>query len=220
MSRISPGERAAEQRALLDAAALVFDRRGFVGASVKDLADETSTTVRAIKRHFGSKEGVARAVVDEQNRRMVAALDTALLRHGPLEALIHASRAMADLLTSDPTVRAGVRLTMELAACDPAVAGQFRGWVDQVAGLFERAKEAGDVVDRLDPTELGATFVAYFTGVHTLAAVLGEHDELPARLVVMWRTVIDGAAPLGRRLGLHAVTRDAFGGWEEFLGAA
>ncbi len=164
MSRISPGERAAEQRALLDAAALVFDRRGFVGASVKDLADETSTTVRAIKRHFGSKEGVARAVVDEQNRRMVAALDTALLRHGPLEALIHASRAMADLLTSDPTVRAGVRLTMELAACDPAVAGQFRGWVDQVAGLFERAKEAGDVVDRLDPTELGATFVAYFTG--------------------------------------------------------
>ena len=29
--------------------------------------------------------------------------------------------------------------------------------------------------------------------------------------MVLWRTVIDAAAPLGRRLGLHAVTRDAFG---------
>lgn len=220
MPRISPEERTAEQHALLDAAALAFDRVGFAGASVKDLADEASISVRVLKRHFGCKEDVARAVVDEQNRRMVAALDTALLRHGPLEALIHSSREMADLLVGDPTVRAGVRLTMELAASDPAVAGQFRGWVDQVVGLFERAKEAGDVADRLDPSELGASFVAYFTGVHTLAAVLGERDDLHARLVVMWRTVIDAAAPLGRRLGLHAVTRDAFGGWQEFLGAA
>ncbi len=220
MARISPQERTAEQRALLDAAALAFDRLGFAGASVKDLADQAGTSVATLKRHFGHKEAVARAVVDEQNRRMVAALDTALLRHGPIEALIHSSREMADLLVGDPTVRAGVRLTMELGPSDPAVAGQFRGWVEQVSGLFERARESGDVADRFDPAELGVTFVSYFTGVHTLTAMLDERADLHARLVVMWRTVIDAIAPLGRRLGLHAVTRDAFGGWEEFLGAA
>jgi hypothetical protein len=150
-------------------------------------------------------------VIDEQDRRMVAALDHALLRHGPLEALIHSSRAIADQMVSDPMVRAGSRLSMELAATDPAVAGHYRAWIGQLSDVFARAQEAGDIAERVDPAELGATVQPYLTGVHTLSAILTDRADLHAQLVVLWRTIIDATAPLGRRLGLHAVTCDAFG---------
>ena len=197
--------------AIVESAARAFDRVGYVAASLKEIAADAGTDLRVLKVLFPHKEELARAVVDEQDRRMVAALDHALLRHGPLEALIHSSRAIADLMVSDPMVRAGQRLSMELCALDPGIADHYRGWIEQLTELFARAKESGDIADRLDPAELGATVQPYFTGVQTLSAILTGRSDLQARLVVMWRTVIDAAAPLGRRLGLHAVTRDAFG---------
>ena len=204
--------RGAEHRdAIVASAARAFDRAGYTAASLKEIAAVAGTDLRGLKAAFGHKEDLARAVIDEQDRRMVAALDHALLRHGPLEALIHSSRAIADLMVSDVTVRAGSRLAMELGALDPSVAEHHRAWIEQLAGLFARAQESGDIADRIDPAELGATVQPYLSGVQTLSAVLTGRSDLHARLVVLWRTVIDAAAPLGRRLGLHAVTRDAFG---------
>jgi AcrR family transcriptional regulator len=204
--------RGAEYReVIVESAARAFDRVGYAGASLKEIAATAGTDLRALKSVFPHKDDLARAVIDEQDRRMVAALDHALLRHGPLEALIHSSRAVADEMACEPMMRAGARLSMELGALDPDVAAHYRAWVDQLTGLFARAKESGDIADRIDPAELGATVQPYLTGVHTMSALLADRSDLHARLVVMWRTVIDAAAPLGRRLGLHAVTRDAFG---------
>ena len=204
--------RGAQHRdAIVESAARAFDDAGYAAASLAQVAVDAGTDLRGLRSLFRHKEDLARAVMDEQDRRMVAALDHALLRHGPLEALIHSSRAVADQMTTDPVMRAGSRLSMELGALDPAVAARHRAWVDQLTGLFARAQESGDIADRLDPAELGATVQPYLTGVHTFSALLADRADLHARLVVMWRTVIDAAAPLGRRLGLHAVTRDAFG---------
>ena len=197
--------------AVVESAARAFDRVGFAAASLKEIAAEAGTDLRVLRGLFRHKEDLARAVIDEQDRRMVAALDHALLRHGPLEAQIHSSRAIADQMMTDQMMRAGSRLSLELALLEPAVADHYRGWIEQVSGLFARAQEAGDIADRLDPTELGATVQPYLSGVHAYSALLSGRADLHQRLVVLWRTVIDAAAPLGRRLGLHAVTRDAFG---------
>lgn len=202
---------AAQRETIVTSAACAFDRVGYAGASLGQIAAAAGTDLRTLKSLFPRKEDLARAVIDEQDRRMVAALDHALLRHGPLEALIHSSRAIADEMVSEPVMRAGARLSMELGAVDPGVAEHYRAWIEQLTGLFARAQATGDITDRLDPADLGATVQPYLSGVHTMSVVLAERADLHARLVVLWRTVIDAAAPLGRRLGLHAVTRDAFG---------
>ncbi len=206
-----PALGAEHRAAVVEAAARTFDRVGYAGASLGDIAADAHTDLRVLRNLFPRKDDLARAVIDEQDRRMVAALDHALLRHGPLEALIHSSRAIADQMVCDPMMRAGSRLSMELGPVEPAVADHYRAWIEQVSGLFARAQEAGDIVERLDPAELGATVQSYLSGVHMFSALLTDRSDLHARLVVAWRTVIDAAAPLGRRLGLHAVTRDAFG---------
>jgi AcrR family transcriptional regulator len=59
-------ERRAQTRAqLLDAAARVYARRGFAGATLDEVAAEAGFTKGAVYGHFGSKENLLLALVEE-----------------------------------------------------------------------------------------------------------------------------------------------------------
>ena len=65
--RLSREERKAETRArLLEAAADVFARRGFVAASVDEVAEAAGFTKGAVYAHFDSKEELFLAMLDER----------------------------------------------------------------------------------------------------------------------------------------------------------
>ena len=70
--RLTRAERKAETReALLDAAARIFGRRGFHGASVDQVAEEAGFTKGAVYSHFGSKEALFLALLDRHFERRV-----------------------------------------------------------------------------------------------------------------------------------------------------
>src|SRR5262249_39937193 len=54
------------RNAILEAAAVVFDERGFNGASLSDILAKAGVTKGALYFHFSSKEELARAIVEEQ----------------------------------------------------------------------------------------------------------------------------------------------------------
>ena len=77
---VAPGERDERVRTrLLNAAVYVFDRKGYAGASVREVAELAGVTKPALYYHFGSKEGVLRAILDEATRQVsvIAARTTA-----------------------------------------------------------------------------------------------------------------------------------------------
>ena len=49
---------------LLNAAKRIFARKGYEGATVKDLADEASANISLVSYHFGGKEGLYRACLE------------------------------------------------------------------------------------------------------------------------------------------------------------
>lgn len=53
------------RRALLDAAAALFAARGAAAVSVRDIATRAGVNHGLVHRHFGSKEALRRAVMDE-----------------------------------------------------------------------------------------------------------------------------------------------------------
>jgi AcrR family transcriptional regulator len=66
-------ERRARTRAqLLEAAARVFARRGFEGATVDEVAEEAGFTKGAVYDHFGSKEKLLFALLDEYLSSQIA----------------------------------------------------------------------------------------------------------------------------------------------------
>ena len=77
------GTRPTKKR-LLDAGERLFAEHGFAGASAREITAEAGTSLQAINYHFGSKEGLFRAVV----RRMIEPINEAqLLRLGSLETV-------------------------------------------------------------------------------------------------------------------------------------
>src|SRR5947209_18295805 len=67
-------ERKARTRAaLLEAAARVYARRGFEGATLDEVAEEAGFTKGAVYDHFGSKENLLVALLDEHLTSEIAA---------------------------------------------------------------------------------------------------------------------------------------------------
>ncbi len=65
--RLTREEKKARTRAqLIDAAAAVFARRGFVAASLDEVAEEAGLTKGAVYSNFDSKEDLFQAVIDER----------------------------------------------------------------------------------------------------------------------------------------------------------
>jgi AcrR family transcriptional regulator len=75
--RLTREEKKARTRALLiDAAATVFARRGFVAASLDEVAQEAGLTKGAVYSNFASKEELFQAVIDARlNEPMLQAAD-------------------------------------------------------------------------------------------------------------------------------------------------
>src|SRR5450755_2991991 len=106
-------ERRARTRAqLLEAAARVYARRGFDGATLDEVAEEAGFTKGAVYDHFGSKENLLVALLDEHLTQQIAE-QVALF--DPAKATAERPRAGAERwmrdLKQDPDV---FRLFVEL----------------------------------------------------------------------------------------------------------
>jgi AcrR family transcriptional regulator len=131
------------RRALLDAVIDDAGRNGIGGRSLRDLAAAAGTSHRMLIHHFGSREELLLAVVEEVERRQVATLDDL-----PVEPADAVAASWADL--SRPELRPFERLFFECYARGsqgeepftrllPAAIG---GWLDAAADA------SGGTVDR------------------------------------------------------------------------
>jgi AcrR family transcriptional regulator len=67
---------------LLRAAVSVFDRKGYAAASVREIVELAGVTKPALYYHFGSKERLLTAVLEEAARAFERKMDAAMTRSG------------------------------------------------------------------------------------------------------------------------------------------
>lgn len=92
--RMTRSESQAQTRTeLMSAAARVFERRGYNGATIAEIADEAGFTHGAVYSNFASKEDLFLAVYEQWVAERVSAIDTAWQREG---TLAERARAAAD----------------------------------------------------------------------------------------------------------------------------
>jgi len=75
---------------LLRAAVRVFDRKGYASASVREIAELAGVTKPALYYHFGSKEGLLIAILEQAKLEVDRALARALARTGTARARVAA----------------------------------------------------------------------------------------------------------------------------------
>lgn len=193
---------AATREAVLAAAARVFERHGFAGASISEILDEAGVTKGALYFHFASKEDLARAIVNEQANWRDA--NAAPSGQQPVQAMIDMSSDFVAALQRDPLFRASIRLTLERNTFASTDDSPYRGWLSTVEGMLRQARDCGDLVDGVDPGAAAYLLTAAMTGIQLFSEATTQRADLVARVDDMWRILLPAlfrpqAVPEGRR---------------------
>lgn len=190
MARQDRAERT--RNAILDAAAAVFDERGFDGASLSEILSKAGVTKGALYFHFSSKEELARALIAEQ--WAAVSLPMPEKEDVTLQTVIDMSHALAHSMWTNVRVRAGNRLVIEANFASPEAEVYLR-WIDIVHDVLVKAKENGDLRAEWDTRDVANWVSAAFMGVQTQSAVLTGRDDVHHRLAIMWRIALPGLVP-------------------------
>ncbi|GES28372.1 ScbR family autoregulator-binding transcription factor [Streptomyces angustmyceticus] len=186
------------RRSLLEAAAALFDEKGYAGTSISDISAHSGRTSGAIYFHYASKEKLALAVVEEH----FATWPHLISRHQQpglpaLEKLVALSFEVARAFRDDIVVRAGARLWAERKAIDAQLPAPFLGWIEAVTQLLEEAGRNGELAPGVPPATTAHGIVCAFFGLHTVSDALDGRRNIEEHLDDLWHLLLRGlqAAP-------------------------
>lgn len=190
-------ERAEATRdSVLRGAAGVFIRLGYANASLSEIIAESQVTKGALYFHFGSKEELARAVIDEGAARFDAKCELWLDRRTPaLESLIGISSVTVDIGAHDVLVRATFRLLVEIGDYRGSGPATFDVWHDIFRELTSRAADEGDLRHDVDSSDIARFLLQMVSGVRLVAAATGTVRELSESMKSSWNMVLPVVVP-------------------------
>ncbi|MFD0273427.1 ScbR family autoregulator-binding transcription factor [Kitasatospora sp. NPDC127111] len=183
------------KRAILVAAAEVFDELGYEAATISEILKRSGVTRGALYFHFSSKEELAQGVLAEQ----VGALPPVPGRDLKLQQSLDEALLLTHLLqrdTGDPIVRGSVRLTVDQG---PAQGGfdrrlPMQGWIEHTHALLEEAKANGELLPYVDTLSLAKLTVGAFTGVQVLSDIMTGRTDMPERVSDLYRVLLASVA--------------------------
>lgn len=205
------------RRFLLEAAARLFDERGYAGTSISDISALSGRTSGSIYFHYSSKEKLALAIVEEHFAAWPELVSRHLAADVPaLERLVALSFTVARGFRDDVVTRAGARLWMERKAIDAVLPTPFVGWIETVTLLLEQAREEGALAAAVEPRSAANGIVYAFFGLHTVSDALDGREHIEERLHGLWLLLLsalqktpDPAALVERALSGAASRTDA-----------
>lgn len=172
------------RRAILEAAAVVFEERGYDAAKLTDIVKLAHVTKGALYFHFDSKEDLAQAVIDAQ-----------VSMHAPFTPQEFKAQEFVDIgmifshrLQHDVLMRGSARLTLEQNGRELDRTAPYQGWIDLHTALMVEAGERGELLPHVDPSESSRLVVGSFAGLNVMSQTLGL--ELDREVAVLYTSVM------------------------------
>ncbi|MER6449415.1 ScbR family autoregulator-binding transcription factor [Streptomyces venezuelae] len=168
-TRVKQDRAVRTRRAILEAAAVVFEDRGYGAAKLTDIVRLANVTKGALYFHFDSKEHLAQAVIDAQ-----------VSMHAPVtpqefkaQEFVDVGMVFSHRLRYDVLMRGSARLTLEQNGRELDRAAPYQGWIDLHTALLVQAQERGELLPHVDPSGPSRLVVGSFAGLNVMAQTLG-----------------------------------------------
>src|SRR5712691_4855657 len=181
---MSKGEQT--RRRILEAAAPIFNKRGYEGSSLNDLMEATGLKKGGIYRHFSSKEELAAEAFDYT---WEAAWNARLLhvdeKANGIEKL---KQLIANFVDYRSPIAGGCPILNTAIDADDGnrvlrarVAKALRSWLTRLQTIVKQAKERGETRAGVDPKAVATLIVASLEGALMMSR-LERNDEALRRV--------------------------------------
>jgi AcrR family transcriptional regulator len=169
---------------ILEAAKRSLLERGFSGLSTRAIADAAGVPLSQIHYHFGSKQELVLAVLEDENRRL---LERQARMFGEELPIWKRWEQACDYLEED--LESGyVRVLQEMTAVGwsneqvaEAVRDDLKGWFDLLASVAGKASARLGGLGPFTAREVAVLAGAPFLGVEALILLGFDESELPMR---------------------------------------
>jgi len=174
------------RRKIVEAAAPIFNKKGYEGSSLNDLMQATGLKKGGIYRHFSSKEELAAEAFDYTweaawSARWSRSDDTA----NGIEKL---KRLIASFIEHRSPVPGGCPILNTAIDSDDGnpvlrahVSKALRGWLARLQEILEQAQERGEVRPDVDPKSVAILIVAAMEGALMISRIQ-RSDEASRRV--------------------------------------
>ncbi|MFJ9762407.1 ScbR family autoregulator-binding transcription factor [Streptomyces erythrochromogenes] len=174
------------RRAILEAAAVVFEDRGYDAAKLTDIVRLAKVTKGALYFHFESKEHLAQAVIEAQ-----------VSMHAPVapqefkaQEFVDVGMVFSHRLRYDVLMRGSARLTLEHNGRELDRAAPYLGWIELHTELMAQARERGELLPHVDPSAAARLVVGAFAGLNVMSQTLGL--DLDREVSALYAAVMPG----------------------------
>ncbi|QLH21230.1 ScbR family autoregulator-binding transcription factor [Streptomyces sp. Rer75] len=186
------------RRAILVAAAEVFDELGYEAATISDVLKGSGVTKGAFYFHFTSKEELAQAILAEQ----VSLLPPVPEQEVKLQESVDEALLLSHLLkkgTGDPIVRGSIRLTVDQGSPKDHLNRRvpMQAWTERTRSLFGEAKLRGEILPHVEVAPLAELFVGAFTGLQVFSRIMTGRADLAERVADLYRHLMPSIAVPG-----------------------
>ncbi|MFJ3881389.1 ScbR family autoregulator-binding transcription factor [Streptomyces sp. NPDC090077] len=172
------------RRAILEAAAVVFEEHGYDAAKLSDIVNIAKVTKGALYFHFDSKEGLAQAVIDAQN----ATEPKMLPQQYKAQEFVDIGMVFSHRLRHEALIRASTRLTLEYGNQRLDRAAPYEAWIDLHTEVLGEAQRRGELLPNVDPVVPSRLIVGAYAGLNTMSHTLGL--DLDAQVAELYTHVM------------------------------
>ncbi|MFF2924046.1 ScbR family autoregulator-binding transcription factor [Streptomyces celluloflavus] len=177
------------RRAILEAAASVFDDLGYDRATIAEVLQRAGMTKGALYFHFASKEQLALAVLEEQV--VDIAVEPQKIK---LQEFVDAGQVLAYRLRDDPIQRGAARLAVEQGSNHLDRRRSMVVWGEFVEGLLGEARGRGELLETVVVRETAELFVGAFAGLQMMSQAFSNRADLSRRLTVFYEHTLPSIA--------------------------
>jgi len=167
---------------ILTAAKTALLEAGYANLSTRSIAEAAGVPLSQIHYHFGSKQNLVLALLDEENRRRLSRQSAMYASALPLWK----QWGQACDFFDDDLESGYVRVLMEMTAAGwsnaeiaRAVSAELRGWFDLLADVARRAEDQFGTLGPFTPEEVAALAGLPFLGAEAVI-LLGLDDSVIA----------------------------------------
>ncbi len=190
------------RQAILSRAFEVAKMVGLSGLSIGRLAEETGLSKSGLFAHFGSKEALEVAVVEEAARQFVEFVMTPALRRPRGEprvrALFERWVAWGDQPGGCFFVGAIAELDDRTGPARDALVQTCKDWLDTLATAARITVSEGHFRADLDPEQFAFEVYSFMLGFHAYQKFLREPSSLDRARAALERLLVSARSPVSR----------------------